>query len=237
MKYLPLITACTVASITNTVSAETFFSDFSVSYLNGQNYEVGDKKRQVATFEHFAVTSWGDSFSFVDRLESNNGDKETYAEFSPRFKLSEFENSVLKSIYIATTIEYGSFTSKDGVGSSLTNYLYGIGSSLDVPYFDYVNVNLYYRNNEFGDNNYQTTVSWGLPLGPFYYDGFMDYATSRDNNESSMNLTSQLKYDIGQHLDLKTKLYVGVEYVYWLDKFGIEGIDENNLNLLVKYHF
>jgi hypothetical protein len=65
----------------------------------------------------------------------------------------------------------------------------------------------------------------------------MDYATSTDQSEAQMNLTSQLKYDVAPHLGLDTKFYVGVEYVYWLDKFGIKGVDENNLNLLVKYHF
>jgi nucleoside-specific outer membrane channel protein Tsx len=238
LKALSLLLPAVALSVSTNISAETFFSDFSVSYLNGNNYEVGDNKRQVATFEHFAVTSWGDSFLFVDRLVSDNGDTEIYGEFSPRFKITEFENNPVKAMYVATTIEYGNFSSADGsFGSSLTNYLYGVGAEFDVPYFDYVNVNLYYRNNENDENNYQTTVTWGMPIGPLYYDGFMDYATSTDQSEAQMNLTSQLKYDVAPHLGLDTKFYVGVEYVYWLDKFGIKGVDENNVNLLVKYHF
>ncbi|MFT5852739.1 MAG: hypothetical protein ACI87J_002718, partial [Colwellia sp.] len=51
------------------------------------------------------------------------------------------------------------------------------------------------------------------------------------------NFTSQLKYNLASILDLDTKLYVGVEYAYWVNKFGIDGVDENNINLLVKYHF
>ncbi|MFY8349477.1 outer membrane protein OmpK [Pseudoalteromonas sp. SSM20] len=237
MKTLSLVATLSSLCFSANVAAKTHFSDFSVSYLNGNDYEVGDNKRQVVTLEHFAVTSWGDSFTFVDRLESSNGDKEIYGEFSPRFKITDFENSPVKALYVATTIEYGNFSSHDGFGSSLTNYLYGVGAGINVPYFDYVNVNLYYRNNEHGDNNYQTTITWGLPIGPLYYDGFIDYATSRDNSVSQMNLTSQLKYDVAPHLNLDSKLYVGIEYVHWLDKFGIDGINENNVNLLVKYHF
>lgn len=237
MRAFPLITLCASCCLASNVSAKTLFSDFSVSYLNGNNYEVGDNKRQVMTLEHVAATTWGDSFTFVDRLESNNGDKEIYGEFSPRFKITEFENSPVKALYVATTIEYGNFSSHTGAGSSLTNYLYGVGAGFDVPYFNYFNVNFYYRNNEHGDNNYQTTVTWGLPIGPLYYDGFMDYATRRDDKVSQMNLTSQLKYDVAPHLNLDSKLYIGVEYVYWLDKFGIDGVNENNVNLLIKYHF
>ncbi|KPV94609.1 Nucleoside-specific channel-forming protein, Tsx [Pseudoalteromonas sp. P1-9] len=237
MKITTHLVSLAALCLTTTVSAKTHFSDFSVSYLNGNNYEVGDNKKQIVTLEHFAVTSWGDSFTFVDRLESDNGDKETYGEFSPRFKITDFENNPVKALYVATTIEYGTFSSHDGFGSSLTNYLYGVGAGFDVPYFDFFNVNLYYRNNEHGDNNYQTTVTWGLPIGPLYYDGFIDYATSRDNSDAQMNFTSQLKYDVAPHLNIDSKLYLGIEYVYWLDKFGIRGVDENNVNLLVKYHF
>ncbi len=231
-KLLPILLLAS-----GTAQAKTLFSDYSVSYLNGNNYEVGDSDRQVMTLEHFAVTSWGDSFTFVDRLHSSNGDKETYAEFSPRLKLTSFENSPLKSVFIATTAEFGSFSSADNFGNSFTNYLYGIGSAWAVPGFDFVNLNLYKRNNDDSDNNYQTTISWGLPIGPLYFDGFMDYATSREGAKPSMNLTSQLKYDIAPHVGLDSKLYIGIEYAYWLNKFGIDGVDEKNMSLLVKYHF
>jgi nucleoside-specific outer membrane channel protein Tsx len=125
--------------LVSTAQASIVFSDFSVSYLNGDDYQVGDNKRQVVTLEHFAKTSWGDSFTFVDRLKSNNGDDEIYGEFTPRFHLVDFDNSPIKSLLVATSIEFGNFSSASGAGSSLTNYLYGVGSQLNVPYFDFVN--------------------------------------------------------------------------------------------------
>jgi len=33
------------------------------------------------------------------------------------------------------------------------------------------------------------------------------------------------------------KLYVGVEYVMWTNKFHVDGVDEENANLLIKAHF
>lgn len=235
-KFALVVTSCGCLLAFPTY-AKVLFSDFSATYLSGDDYQVGDNKRQVLTLEYFAKTSWGDSFTFVDRLRSDNGDDELYGEFTPRFKLMEFEQNALSSLFIATSIEFGNFSSSNGVGKSLTNYLYGVGSQFKVPYFDFLNVNLFYRNNEHGENNYQTTISWGLPLGPFYYDGFMDYATSTDVKSPSMNLTSQLKYNVGKHLNIDNKVYLGVEYVYWQNKFGIDGVDEKNLNLLIKFHF
>jgi len=211
-----------------TVLAETYWSDFSVSLLRGTNYEVSDSDKFVTTVEHAAATSWGDSFIFLDRLMSDDGDIDTYAEFSPRFELSNYENAFFKNVYLATTAE---------LGSGFTNYLVGVGTNLKIPHFKFFKVNVYQRNNELSANGKQVTLTWGIPIGSLYYDGFADIVFSTDDKGSSMNYTSQLKYDIGPTLKLKNKLFIGVEYVYWKNKFGIDGITEKNANLLVKYHF
>ena len=226
MKKIILGTLCSL--LATTVSAKTVWSDFSVTYLNGSNYEVGDSDRQVMTLEHAAGTSWGDSFMFFDHLVSDNDDTETYGEFSPRIRLTKLDNSFLTALYLAPSAE---------LGDGFTNYLFGIGTDLSIPGFNYFKVNAYHRNNEFTDSNYQLTVTWGVPIGPLYYDGFMDWTNSVDNNEASMNLTSQLKYDVAKYVGLDSKLFLGVEYVFWNNKFGIDGVDERNVNLLVKYHF
>lgn len=225
MKYF---TALFCSIITNHCFAETLWSDFSASLLKGNHYQVGDNNRTVFTFEHAAGYSWGDSFLFIDRLQSNNGNKETYAEIAPRFQLSGYQNRLIKNIYLATTIE---------IGDSFTHYLYGVGTQLKIPNFKYFNINLYHRNNNSGDNSQQITLTWALPINQLLYDGFIDFVPSSDDKSTSLNFTSQLKYNLAEHFNLNTKLYVGVEYNYWFNKFGIEGIDEKNLNLLFKYHF
>ena len=187
---------------------------------------MGDPKRKILTFEHAAATSWGDSFLFIDHIRSNNDDVQTYGEWSPRLKLKSFDDSVITGIYATGMIEMSTFSSADNIGSSFTNYLAAVGGDIKVPYFDFFKVNFYYRNNEHKPNNYQTTIVWGLPLGPLYYDGFADITSSNDDVEASMNLTSQLKYNIAPHIGLKSKFFVGVEYVYWLNKFSIKDVDE-----------
>lgn len=225
MQYVITIILLLMIPVSN---AEVLWSDFSATFLKGSNYKVGDDNRTVFTFEHAAGYRWGDSFLFIDRLHSSNGDRETYAEFSPRILLSSYSNDFIENIYLSTTAE---------VGENFTNYLLGIGTNLKIPNFIYFKANLYHKNNDLGDNTIQSTLSWAVPIGPLMYDGFMDYVASTDTSSSSMNLTSQLKYDMSDFFNLKSKFYIGVEYAYWINKFGIDGIDEKNVNLLIKFHF
>ncbi|PCI60435.1 MAG: nucleoside-binding protein [Gammaproteobacteria bacterium] len=235
--FLIVISVVTFITTSFNLAAKTLWSDYSVTVLRGNNYEVGDSNRYVATFEYATGTTWGDSFMFIDRLISDNGDKEIYGEFSPRFKLSSMKNSFFQNIYLATTVEMENFVADSGFSNSFTNYLVGIGTDLKIPHFNYFQINFYKRNNELDKSNYQTTLVWGIPIGALYYDGYLDYSTSTNNAKASLNFTSQLKYDISPALGLSSKLYVGVEYVFWQNKFGISGVDEKNLNLLIKYHF
>lgn len=225
MKFLSTIL---LMLTTLTCAAETLWSDFSATLLKGSNYQLGDNNRTVFTFEHAAGYSWGDSFVFIDRLHSANGDRETYVEISPRFQISSYKNDFIENIYIATNVE---------IGESFTNYMLGVGTKLKIPHFTFFNLNVYHRNNDFGDNAQQITTSWALPIGSLIYDGFIDFVPSNDNKSTSYNFTSQLKYNIADILNISTKLYIGVEYVYWHNKYGVSNVDEKNINLLLKYHF
>ena len=104
------------------------WSNFSVSYLNGSHYEVGDSDRQVITLEHAAKLHWGNTFTFVDRLEYDDGSNETYGEIGARFQISRMENSFVQRVYLAGQVEMGTLSNSDGSGFSFTNYLVGIGS-------------------------------------------------------------------------------------------------------------
>lgn len=218
-------------------SAELLWQDFSISYLNGSEYEVGDSDRQVITVEHASGHSWGDNFFFIDRLHHDNGYNENYMELSPRLSLGKISGQDLslgpiKDVLFSTTWESG---------EDFDNFLYGVGFALDVPGFRYFNVNLYKVNNDTWDDDEQLTLTWGYPFSignaEFLYDGFLDWSTQSDDKESEMNFTSQLKWNAGKHLGFKSPLYVGVEYSHWNNKFGIDNADERNPALLVKWHF
>lgn len=222
--------------------AKVLWQDFSVTALKGSNSRVDFPKRDIYTFEHVAGTSWGDSFLFVDHLRGGNGDRSNYAEWSPRLSIGKLSSSELsygpvKDVLIASTIEMSEFQ---------TNYLYGLGFDLAVPGLSFTQLNLYLRQNEDKDDSWQATLVWGLPFTLFgqqwLYDGFLDWASASRDQSAQMNLTSQLKWSLSPVFDLESKLYLGVEYVYWLNKYGIKDsssfrTDESNVNLLLKWYF
>ncbi|XOV80963.1 MAG: nucleoside-binding protein [Aestuariibacter sp.] len=213
--------------------AKQLWTDPSFSLLRGENYQLGDSDRTIVTFEHASGHDWGDTFLFIDRLESSNGFTETYGEFTLRYGIKEWPEQFIKKLSLAGSTE---------VGDGFTNYLYGFGLDLDIPGFRYFQANFYLRNNEFAERTEQLTLVFAIPLGPLLWDGFIDFAGSGKNDlgqpfTASPNFTSQLKYDLGPSLGLSSRLYAGVEYVYWQDKFGVQGIDERNVNLLLKWHF
>lgn len=248
MKFtkIALATALTVAA--SAATAETFFTDNSVSVLYGEQYEVGDSDRAVVTFEHFSAHSWGDIFIFGDRLMNQNDEdldrnfnkdgSETYIEVAPRFKVSDFDAGFVKNVYIATTWE---------MSEADDNLLLGLGTDFNVPGFQNLSLNVYQRFNDNGDDNYQTTAVWGVPFAiagqNFMFDGFWDWATATSNDTAaSSNFTYQLKWDAAQALGTSNKVYVGIEHAIWDNKFGIEhssGFDtkENVVSALVKVHF
>lgn len=224
------------AMMTSTASAEMQWSDFSLSYLYGTNYEfTPNGKMDVVTLEHTSGQSWGDTFLFYDRTMPDSGSSSFYAELSPRFSIGKLTNSdmsfgPINDVLVATTWE---------AGNGFDNYLVGAGVSLTVPGFKYFNVNLYQANNELSDNDQQLSLSWGAPFSvasqDFLIDGFLDWSTASDTNKSEMNFTPQIKWNAGKILSLKSPLYVGVEYAYWNNKYGSD-VDERVASLLVKWH-
>ncbi|BBN56560.1 hypothetical protein TRE132_46850 [Pseudomonas chlororaphis subsp. aurantiaca] len=79
-------------------------------------------------------------------------------------------------------------------------------------------------------------------------DGYLDWVVDNDQNDrgtyhANLHINPQIKYDLGKALRLGEKqLYVGLEYSYWKDKYGIQNspnldTNQNTASLLVKVHF
>ena len=61
--------------------------------------------------------------------------------------------------------------------------------------------------------------------------------------KSNVHFNPQIKYDLGKAINLpERQLYVGIEYDYWSDRYGIEDTkffdtNQNTASLLVKVFF
>ncbi len=227
--FLILVVICVALLKVSESRAEMLFADNSLTVLRGHDYELGDRERTVLTYEHFSDHTWGNVFVFIDRLHSDNGDEETYMEIIPSLKLISFERGFIKALYLSGTVEFA---------EDFTNTLLGGAAALDLPGFR--NFVVHFHAHEEG--GLQITPVWAMPMSigelELLYDGFIDYWFLTDDGSSSQfHFSSQFKINAARALGFEKRLYLGIEYEFWLNKFGIKDVNEKNLNALVKYHF
>jgi nucleoside-specific outer membrane channel protein Tsx len=221
------------------------WSTTNVQVLHGNNYELGDSSMSILTMEHANGWKYGDNFFFLD--VSNPASKGTsyYAEFSPRLSLGKISGKnlsfgIVKDVLLAGTLE---------MGEGLRAKLIGVGLALDLPKFAFADINLYYRKSERDwlveqtDAGAQVTVDWLLPFAvggqKFAFEGFVDYAWGEKGGSApkANNLIAgpRLLVDVGNWVGAPGTLQLGIEYQIWRNKFGIEGINENVPQVMLKW--
>ncbi len=241
MKFSQIAISIAFSSLAVLSHAAPVWQDFSITGLYGENYAIpgyeNNNKQSTVTFEYAAKLKYGDFFAFADRTHNDYEGSQTYFEVSPRLSLGEVSGHSLalgpiKDVLLAGTWEGG---------NDFNNYLYGFGFDLDIPYFQYAQLNFYRVNNELSDNDYQMTFVYGVPFQlsqeDFLFDGFLDWSSATSQHSNELNWTSQLKWNVGKHISPDTRLYVGVEYSHWNNKYGIPDLNQHDVSALIKYHF
>jgi hypothetical protein len=67
------------------------------------------------------------------------------------------------------------------------------------------------------------------------FEGFADYAYGLDPSEDNLIAGPRLLIDAGKAWGSPGVLQVGVEHQIWRNKFGIDGVDEDVTQLMVKW--
>ncbi len=214
----------------------------NVQLLKGWDYEAGEKGRAIITLEHANVWKYGDFFMFIDGTRFDSGKTTAYGEFSPRMSFSKMTGKdlsygIIKDYLISATYEKGK-------GDTRT-YLYGGAVDLNIPGFKFFKTNFYVRDNPEiqHDETWQVTISWNRPFEignqKLVFEGFADFAGEEGSTyKENQMIVPRLLLDIGHAIGGKDgKLFGGIEYQHWHNKFGINGKSESVPQLQLKWAF
>jgi nucleoside-specific outer membrane channel protein Tsx len=237
--FLILVTALLGSSMAWSGSAQ--WSSTNFQYLYGTNHELGDETRGIVTLEHVNGWKYGDNFFFIDVTNPDRPGELTptgyYAEISPRLSFGKIFGKDLSYGIVKDVL----FTSTAELGEDFRTYLYGIAVDLTLPKFAFFQVNWYARNqvDAATDLGQQVTLVWGLPFAmgsvDWMFEGFADYAYNLDPAEDNLIAGPRLLVDAGKFWGAPGSLQVGIEYQIWRNKFGIDGIDEDVPQAMVKW--
>ena len=241
MKYtwLSILTCIIIPKI---VQAENFFlwNTSNIQLLRGHDYELGERQRSITTFEHAHGHKYGDTYAWIDFIKPDGEDHTYYGEFSPRLSLSKitgknFSHGIIKDVLISTTFE----KAKD----QGPQYLYGGAIDLTLPGFKFFKTNAYLHDStELDGQTWQVTIAWNRPFKiggtKFLAEGFADFQGNEGDRSPNQLIVPRFLLDIGDLAGYESgKLMAGIEYQYWHNKFGLDGVTESVPQAQIKWTF
>lgn len=233
------------------------FSNWDGQLLYGTGFEEPgnprDVRKGIITIENAAAWNWGSSFFFVDILHSDSRDgraREVYGEWYPSASIGKLRGRPLslgpvRDVSVTAGVNMGAKTN----GAAPLVFLPGLTFDLKVPAFAFFTLGTYayVDRGRFGGTpvnhgtSFQVTPSWSLPIVTprvrFRFDGFLDYIGSHAGAPHQLLTQPQLKLDVGSLWDAPGRLYVGTEWQYWKNKFGVPGLTESFPQALVVVDF
>ncbi|UTW60069.1 hypothetical protein KFE96_07095 [Kordiimonas sp. SCSIO 12603] len=240
MKVFLVVLVLLVSSIT--VRADDFFKFHApnIQYLYGNNFELGPNERHIITLEYANAFKYGDFFAFSDLSFPNGGDFNHYTEGILRLSFNKMTESKLKlgpfsDLYLAGSLELPK--------GKNPRYLYGLSTDINVPGFNFLRLIAYIRDTpDLPGSTHQITAVWNLPFKigkvSFLTEGVADFAGSEGHTRANQLIIPRLLVDTGAlFFERPGKLFAGIEFQYWHNKFGIEGITESVVQFQLKWNF
>ncbi len=265
MGSMVIAAALAAGAVQQAAAAE--WSDTSIGYRYGtkfaEPFNTQDITKSIVNITHVSGYKYGTNFLNADMLMSDGKDanaQEVYVVYRHTLDLGKvtgknFKFGPVRSVGITGGFD---FNSKNDPGYSSKKRMLVLGPTLgfDVPGF--LNVGLYVlheSNKPVGiasrytyDAHAMLNAAWGIPVGPFSFEGFMNYIASKGQNEFGGGTSPELNIDMALMYDMaplvggaKNTFRVGVEYQYWRNKFGnphsIPGTLAKTPMIKVDYHF
>jgi len=233
-KKIKILFVCVIifTSMPFGAQAEEFFqwSTSNMQLLRGHDFELGERQRTIVTLENAHVHKFGDTFSWIDFIKPDGQDYTYYGEISPRLSLSkitgqDFSYGIIEDILISTTFE----KAKD----QGPQYLYGGAIDFNFTGFKFFRTNAYVHDStELDGQTWQVTVVWNRPFEVggvgMLVEGFADFQGSEGSRAPNQLVVPRFLIDAGDLAgQTPGKLMVGIEYSYWHNKFGLDGVTES----------
>jgi nucleoside-specific outer membrane channel protein Tsx len=222
----------------------------NIQLLDGNGFAddfgIDRNAKTILTVEVANGWTYGDNFFFVDVINPWQTGTNFYSEFAPRLSFGKMTGRDLsfgpvKDVLLAGMLEMG-----DGVHA----YLAGVGFAIDIPKFNFFNLNVYWRKSfrdfapEQTGAGAQLTINWQVPfkLGlSWVFEGYFDYAWGEysGSNPKEDNLVGapRLLFDLGELWGAPNNLQAGVELNVWRSKYGVGGANETVPQAMIKWMF
>lgn len=205
----------------------------NIQFLHGNQYELGPATRESITLEHASSWRYGESFFFSNVFNRRDVGTEFYAEFYPRLTWKSITEkpspiAVLDDFSIVAGINIGNLPRDD----SFKAYLLGLGVKFKAPALDYLKLDVMaFKSENVDTTGIQVSPIWGMKfnLGKhlFLFKGFLDWQSANaTGNKPTLLAQPQLLLDIGHYWQQDNQFYAGIEYSYWYNKFGLDGVIE-----------
>ncbi|WP_346352011.1 nucleoside-binding protein [Oceanimonas sp. AH20CE76] len=194
----------------------------------------------IYTLQHASGWKYGDNFFFIDYSDWKDSQRrrDWYGEGYFNFSLGKISGRDLslgpvKDIGLVMGINAGG-------DSKVRKYLPGVQLALDVPGAAFFNTLITaYIDDSTGvagggapkeSNSWMLDTAWAFPFSAgshdFSLEGHLEYIGSRENEfgdkvKAHVLAQPQLRYDLGKTLfNDPRRLFVGIEYQYWHNKYG-----------------
>lgn len=215
----------------------------NLQLLHGNDFELGDRSRTTLTVEHAHGWQYGQNFFFVDAITRNDIGIEIYAEVYSYLSLGKMTGTGIgfgpvNDIAVLVGINVSNKPENDNFKA----YLAGISFDLNNRWCDYLQLDIaaYKDDSVSGKYGLQFTPVWSIPFSiadlKFKFRGFTDFRTGNTNQSGNFNVLAQpqVLIDIGDLAGWQSdKIYIGTEYMYWYNKFGLEGVEESTVQGMI----
>ena len=212
----------------------------------------------ILTLQNALGWKYGESFFFADFIEDverdNFNDTDLYFEWYPSFSLGKLTG---KHLGIGPIKDFSLLLGLNvSVDAKVIKYLPGLRIAWNLPGFAFLNTELTaYIDDSRGvsrggapkeSDSFMLDINWACPFSirglSFSIEGHAEYIDVRTNEfgnrvKSWILAQPQLRLDLGEALlGTANRVFIGLEYQYWMNKLGTEN-DESVPQFLLVWRF